>query len=55
MTAGKKKSLRFKIITILIILLVLAGGAFAFYWYTTPQITLEGEKEMTVTMKDGYK
>ena len=55
MTAGKKKSLRFKIITILIILLVLAGGAFAFYWYTTPQITLEGEKEITVTMKDGYK
>ena len=54
MTGRKKKSLRFKIITILIILLVLAGGAFAFYWYTTPQITLEGEKTMEVTMKDGY-
>ena len=54
MTARKKKSLRFKIITILIILLILAGGAFAFYWYTTPQITLEGEKVMEVTMKDGY-
>ena len=54
MTGKKKKSLRFKIITILIILLVLAGGAFAFYWYTTPQITLEGEKTMEVTMKDGY-
>lgn len=54
MTVRKKKSLRFKIITILIILLVPAGGAFAFYWYTTPQITLEGEKAMEVTMKDGY-
>ncbi|MBE6029908.1 MAG: DUF5011 domain-containing protein, partial [Clostridiales bacterium] len=54
MTARKKKSLRFKIIIILIILLVLAGGAFAFYWYTTPQITLKGEKVMEVTMKDGY-
>ena len=55
MTGRKNKSLRFKIITILIILLVLAGGAFAFYWYTNPQITLEGDKEMTVTMKDGYE
>ena len=55
MTARKKKSLRFKIITIVIILLVLAGGAFAFYWYTNPQISLEGDKEMTVTMKDGYE
>ncbi len=54
MTRRKKKSLRFKIITILIILLVLAGGAFAFYWYTTPQISLEGDKTMEVTMKDGY-
>ena len=54
MTARKKKSLRFKIITILIIFLVLAGGAFAFYWYTTPQITLKGDKVMEVTMKDGY-
>ena len=54
MTGRKKKSIRFKIITALIILLVLAGGAFAFYWYTTPQITLKGDKEITVTMKDGY-
>ena len=54
MTGRKKKSTRFKIITILIILLVLAGGAFAFYWYTTPQITLEGEKTMEVTMAEGY-
>lgn len=54
MTDRKKKSTRFKIITILIIFLVLAGGAFAFYWYTTPQITLEGEKSMEVTMKEGY-
>ena len=54
MSGRKKKSIRFKLITVLIILLVLGGGAFAFYWYTTPQITLEGDKEMTVTMKDGY-
>ena len=54
MTGRKKKSLRFKIITILIVLLVLAGGAFAFYWYTNPQIALKGDREMTVTMKDGY-
>ena len=55
MAGRKKKSIRFKIITILIILFVLAGGAFAFYWYTTPQITLEGDKVMEVTMKDGYQ
>lgn len=55
MTDKKKKSLRFKLITILIILLVLAGGAFTFYWYTTPQITMNGEKTMEVTMKDGYQ
>ena len=54
MTARKKKSLRFKIITVLIVLLVLAGGVFTFYWFTTPQITLKGDKVMEVTMKDGY-
>ena len=55
MSGKKKKSLRFKIITILIIVFILGGGAFAFYWYTTPQITLNGDKVMEVTMKDGYQ
>ena len=50
----KKKSLRFKILLIILILFVLAGGVFAFYMYTTPQITLKGDKVMTVTMKEGY-
>ncbi|MGX8775022.1 MAG: immunoglobulin-like domain-containing protein, partial [Bacillota bacterium] len=55
MKERKKKSLRFKVLAVMIPLLVLAGAAFAFYWYTTPQITLEGEKTMEVTMKDGYE
>ena len=41
--------------TVLIIGCVLGGAAFAFYWYTTPQIVLEGDKTMEVTMKDGYR
>ena len=41
--------------TVLIIGCVLGGAAFAFYWYTTPQIVLEGDKAMEVTMKDGYR
>ena len=55
MKAKKKKSLKFKIILILLILAVIAGGLFAFYIYTNPQITLNGEKTMEVTMKDGYQ
>ena len=54
MTKERKKSLRFRVILILVIVFVLAGGAYAFYYYTTPQITLKGEAEMEVTMKDGY-
>ena len=54
MAKRQKKSLRFKLILIFLILLILAGGAYAFYYFTTPQITLKGEEAMEVTMKDGY-
>ena len=55
MKGKKKKSLRSKIVITLLILAVLAGGAFGFYTYTNPQITLKGDKTMEVTMKDGYQ
>ena len=55
MAENRKKSLRFRVILTLVIILILAGGAAAFYYYTTPQITLNGEDVMEVTMKDGYK
>ena len=55
MRGKKKKSLRSKIVITLLILAVLAGGAFGFYTYTNPQITLKGDKTMEVTMKDGYQ
>lgn len=55
MSKGKKKSIKFKLLITLLIFALLGGGAFAFYMYTTPQITLEGSKEVTVTMKDGYR
>ena len=55
MSKGKKKTVRFKLFILLLVFVVLGGGAFAFYMYTTPQITLEGSKEITVTMKEGYK
>lgn len=54
MKNGKKKSLKFKIILSMFLLLATAGGVFAFYMFTVPQITLEGESFMEVTMKDGY-
>ena len=54
MTKNRKKSKRFKVILILVIVFALAGGAAAFYYYTTPQITLNGEDVVEVTMKDGY-
>jgi len=50
----KKKPLWLKLLIVFLVLLVPAGGAFAFYMYTTPQITLNGDKVMEVTMKDGY-
>ena len=46
---------RFKVFLIILIALILGGGGFAFYYFTTPQITLKGEAAMEVTMKDGYK
>ncbi|MBR0455444.1 MAG: polysaccharide deacetylase family protein [Firmicutes bacterium] len=55
MSKGKKKTIKFKLLITLLIFALLGGGAFAFYMYTTPQITLEGSKEVTVTMKDGYR
>ena len=55
MSKGKKKSFKFKLLIAILIFAVLGGGAFAFYMYTTPQITLEGSKEVTVTMKEGYR
>lgn len=56
-TMGKEKKKRSKLKIFLIILLivaVLAGGGFALYVYTTPQITLNGDAVMNVTMADGY-
>ena len=50
----QKKPLRFKILLVLLIVFILGGGAFAFYYFTTPQITLKGDAVMEVTMKDGY-
>lgn len=55
MTEGKKKSLRWKAALIVSIAAVLGGGAFVFYLFTTPHITLKGDAVMEVTMKDGYK
>ena len=51
----QKKTKGLKILIVFLILLVIAGGAFALYMYTTPQITLQGDKVMEVTMKDGYE
>ena len=50
----QKKPLRFKILLVLLIVFILGGGAFAFYYFTTPQITLKGDAVMEVTLKDGY-
>ena len=50
-----KKSRGLKILIVFLFLFVIAGGAFAFYMYTTPQITLKGDKTMEVTLKDGYE
>ena len=54
MANEQKKPKRFKVILILLVILILAGGAFAFYYFTTPQISLKGDKVCEVTMKDGY-
>lgn len=50
-----KKSKGLKVLIVFLILLVFVGGAFALYMYTTPLITLQGDKVMEVTMKDGYE
>ncbi|MBQ9061011.1 MAG: DUF5011 domain-containing protein [Firmicutes bacterium] len=50
-----RKKKRFKVILILLIIFILGGGGFAFYYFTTPQISLKGESDMEVTMKDGYQ
>lgn len=50
----QKKNRHLKVILIVLIVFILGGGAFAFYYFTTPQITLKGDAVMEVTMKDGY-
>ena len=54
MKEKKKKSLKFKISIVFIIIAAVCGGAYGFYYFTNPQITLNGEKNMEVTMADGY-
>ena len=52
----QKKSRKWiKFLIVFLILLVFAGGAFGLYLYTTPQISLQGDKVMEVTMKSGYE
>jgi len=52
----QKKSRKWvKFLIVFLILLVIAGGAFGLYMYTTPQISLQGDKVMEVTMKSGYE
>lgn len=54
MAANRKRTVnRKKILIIGIAALLIA--AFAFYMFTTPKIILNGDKNMEVTMKDGYK
>lgn len=51
-----KRNRRKRRYIILIILVIAAAlGIAVFYYLTTPQITLTGEKVMEVTMADGYK
>lgn len=50
----KRRKSKKKILILAIVLLLLAAAAVAFYMLTTPRITLNGDKEMEVTMADGY-
>lgn len=52
---SKKKKSKTKILLIIIFLLLLGIGAATFYIVTTPQISLNGDKNMEVTMAEGYE
>ncbi len=49
------KTYQRRLLTAIAAVLLIAAAVFAFYTYTTPKITLKGDKVMEVTMAEGYK
>ncbi|MGI6766872.1 MAG: immunoglobulin-like domain-containing protein [Lentihominibacter sp.] len=55
MEPKKVKNYRRKLIILITAVFLAVAAVFAFYTYTTPKITLKGDKVMEVTMAEGYK
>ncbi len=55
MRSERKKARRRKLLIMITAVTLFAAAVFVFYTFTTPKITLKGDRNMEVTMAEGYK